>query len=81
MKKDQKRQTLEKLQRARGKQNKDKMKRIDFINKKLRGKNEGKAYINIIEEARLEYYRVFAKNIKPLPPESSYQIFTVYRKI
>ena len=32
-------------------------------------KNEARAYINNVDEAMLEYYRVFAKEIKPLPPE------------
>ena len=32
-------------------------------------KNEARAYINNVDEAMLEYYRVFAKQIKPLPPE------------
>ena len=32
-------------------------------------KNEDKAYINNVHEAMLEYYLVFAKQIKPLPPE------------
>ena len=32
-------------------------------------KNEARAYINNVDEALLEYYRVFAKKIKPLPPE------------
>ena len=36
------------------------MKQLDFINK---------TYINNGDEAMLEYYRVFAKKIKPLPPE------------
>ena len=60
---------LEKLQRARNKWNMDRMKRLDFINKRLREKNEARAYINNVDEAMLEYYRVFAKQIKPLPPE------------
>ena len=60
---------LEKLQRARDEWNKDRMKRLDFINKRLREKNEVRAYINNVDEAVLEYYRVFAKQIKPLPPE------------
>ena len=59
----------EKLQRAKGEWNKDQMKRLDFINKRLREKNEARVYINNIDEAILEYYRVFAKQIKPLPPE------------
>ena len=45
------------------------MKQLDFINKRLREKNEARAYINNVDEAILEYYRVFAKQIKPLPPE------------
>ena len=45
------------------------MKRLDFINKRLREKNEAKAYINNVYKAMLEYYRVSAKQIKPLPPE------------
>ena len=45
------------------------MKRLDFINKRLREKNEARAYINNVDEAMLEYYRVFAKQIKPLPHE------------
>ena len=31
-------------------------------------KNKTRAYINNANEAMLEYYRVFAKKIKPLPP-------------
>ena len=32
-------------------------------------KNDPKAYINNVDEAMLEYYRIFAKKMKPLPPE------------
>ena len=59
----------EQLQRARDKWNEDRIKWLDFIKKRLREKNEARAYINKIDEAVLEYYRVFAKQIKPLPPE------------
>ena len=45
---------------------KDRMKWLDFINKRLREKNEARVYINNVDEAMLEYYRVFAKQIKPL---------------
>ena len=34
---------LEKLQRAREKWNKERMKRLDFVNKSLREKNEARA--------------------------------------
>ena len=60
---------LEKLQRARDKWNEDRMKQLDFINKRLHEKNEARAYINNVDEAMLEYYQIFAKQIKPLPPE------------
>ena len=45
------------------------MKRLDFIDRRLREKNEARAYISNVDEAMLEYYRVFAKQIKSLPPE------------
>ena len=60
---------LEKLQRARDQWNEDRMKRLDFINRRVREKNEARVYINNVDEAMLEYYRVFAKQIKPLSPE------------
>ena len=47
----------------------NRMERLDFINRRLREKNEATAYINNSDEAMLEYYRIFAKRIKPLPPE------------
>ena len=66
---------LKKLQRARDEWNEDRMKRLDFINKRLREKNEPKVYIKNVDEAMLVYYRVFAKQIKPLPPESQLSNF------
>ena len=45
------------------------MKGLDFINKRLREKNEARVYINNVDEEMLEYYLVFAKQIEPLPPE------------
>ena len=45
------------------------MKRLDLINKRLREKNDAKTYINNIDDAMLEYHRVFAKKVKLLPPE------------
>ena len=41
------------------------MKRLDFINKKLRQKNEARAYINNFDEAILEHYSVFEKKKTP----------------
>ena len=60
---------LEKLQRARDEWKKDRMKHYDFINKKLREKDEARAYLSNVDEAMLEYYRVFVKQIKPSPPQ------------
>ena len=45
------------------------MKRLDFINKRLREQNKARAYINNVDEAMVEYCWVFAKQMKPLPPE------------
>ena len=51
----------EKFQMTRDKWNEDRMKRLDFINKRLCEKNDAKAYINNVDEAMLEYYGVFPK--------------------
>ena len=61
--------TLKKLERASDERNKNRIKQLDFINKRLQEKNEARAYINNIDETMLEYYRLFAKKVKPLPPE------------
>ena len=45
------------------------MKRLDFINRRLREQNKATTYINNVDDAVVEYDRVFAKQIKPLPPE------------
>ena len=45
------------------------MKCLDYINRRLREKNEARAYINNVDEAMLEYCRVFPKQIKLFPPE------------
>ena len=54
---------LENLQRAKDEWNKHRMKRLDFVNRRrLREKNEARAYINNVDEVMLKYYyRVFAK--------------------
>ena len=58
---------LEKLQMARDEWNKDRIKDLDFINKRLRETNEAKTYINNVNEAMLEYYQLFVKQTKPFP--------------
>ena len=60
---------LEKLQRAGDEWSRDQMKSVDLINKRLRERNETRAYIKNVDETLLEYYCLFAKKIKLLPPE------------
>ena len=60
---------LERLQRARNQWNEDRMKRLDFSNKRLREANKAKVYISSVDDTMLENYRVFAKQIKPFPPK------------
>ena len=45
---------LENLQRARDKWNEDRMKQLDFINKRLREQNKARAYISDVDEAMVE---------------------------
>ena len=45
---------LEKLQGARDEWNRDGMKRLDLINKRLRERNETRAYIKNVNETMLE---------------------------
>ena len=65
----------EKLQRATDEWNEDRMKRLDFINKRLRETKESRAYINNVDEVMLEYYRAFAKQIKTMPPKPQLKEF------
>ena len=60
---------LEMLQRTRDEWNKHQTKRLDFINKRLRVQNRAWTYINNADEEMLEHYRIFARKLKPLPPD------------
>ena len=60
---------LKEFQKARDKWNEDRMKQHDFISKSLREKNEIRAYINNADQAMIEYYQVFSKQIKSLVHE------------
>ena len=57
---------LEELQRDRDAWNKERTERLDFINKRLRERNESRAYLRDFDSAMLEYYRVFGSKLKPL---------------
>ena len=59
----------EQLEKARDQWNEDRIKRLYFVNKRLREKNEVRAYINNTDEAMFEYYQEIVKKIKLLPPE------------
>ena len=61
---------LEDLQRDRDKWNQERLKRLDFVNKRLRDKKEARDYIGNLDSAMLEYYRVLGLKLKPLPPEA-----------
>ena len=57
------------------------MKRLDFIDKSLPEKNEARIYINNVDKAMLEYYRVFAKKKKNLYHLSlNYLIFIIHQR-
>ena len=47
---------LETFQRTRDEWNKDRMRKLNFFNKRLGEKNESRAYIKNVDEAMLEYY-------------------------
>ena len=69
----------EEIQKARDKLYKNRMKRLDFINKKLRERNEAKPYINKADEAMLEYYFLQKKlNLHHL--SLNYQIFIIHQR-
>ena len=50
------------------------MERLDFINQRLPQKNKAKAYAINVDEAMVEYYWVYAKQINP-----SYHIFIIHQ--
>ena len=52
---------FKKLQKARDKWNEDRIKCLDLINKKLRERNEARAYIRNFDQDMLQYYHIFAK--------------------
>ena len=70
---------LEKLQMSREEWKKYTVKRLGFINKRLREKNEARAKNNNADKAMLKHYHVFAKRIKPLSPEP--QLSEFYRPL
>ena len=66
---------MEKFQKARDHWNKERQKRLDFINKRLREQQDARYAINNLEDGMREYYRVFGKSIKPLGHEPVFSDF------
>ena len=66
---------MENFQKARDRWNKERLKRLDFINKRLHEQQDAKEAISDLEDGMREYYRVFGQRIKPLPKEP---VFTDY---
>ena len=66
---------LEEPQKARDEWNKERLKRLDFINKRLRDQQHAKQAVTDLEDSMREYYRVFGRRIKPLNPKPK---FTAY---
>ena len=60
---------IEELQKDRDEWNKERISRLDFINKRLREKKEAQTYIQNLDSAMLEYYRVFNSKLEPLRQE------------
>ena len=60
---------IEELQKDRDEWNKERISRLDFINKRLREKKEAQTYIQNLDSAMLEYYRVFNFKWEPLRQE------------
>ena len=72
---------LEKLQREKDNWNRNPVKLLDLINKRLRERNEARVYIKNVDDAMLEYYRVFAKKINTCHLSLNYLIFTIDQRI
>ena len=51
------------------------VKRLDFINKRLREQQDAKQAITNLEDGMREYYRVFGRRIKPLSPQPKFTDF------
>ena len=58
---------MEEFQKDRDYWDKERLKRLDFINKKLREQQDAKQAITDLEDGMREYYQVFGQKIKPLP--------------
>ena len=54
---------MEDFQKARDEWNKERLKRLDFINKRLRDQQHAKQAITNLEEGMREYYQVFGSKV------------------
>ena len=60
---------LEKLTGDREKYNEERLNRLDFINRRIREKQQGREYIQDLDAAMSEYARIFGRSLPPLPKE------------
>ena len=51
------------------------MKKLDFMNSRLRETKDAREYISNIDSVILEHYRVFARRVKPLRQEPQLEDF------
>ena len=66
---------MEEFQKAKGEWNKERVKRLDFINKMLREQQDARQAITNLENGMREYYRVFSPRIKSLFPQPRFTNF------
>ena len=66
---------MENFQKARDEWNKERVKRLDFINKRLREQQDARQAITNLEDGMREYYQVFGRRIKPLSPQPKFTDF------
>ena len=62
---------MEKFQKVQDEWNKGRLKKIDFINKRLHDQQHAKEAIADLEDSMIEYYQVFGRNVWPYSPEPS----------
>ena len=63
------------LKKARDEWNEEQVKRLDFINKRLRESQDAKQTITDLKDGMREYYQVFGRRIKSLPKEPVFSDF------
>ena len=60
---------MKKFQKIRDEWNKERLRKIDFVNKRLHDQQHAKQAITDLKDGIRKYYQMFGRNIKPLPKE------------